>query len=524
MSQIVDIVAKPDEAFREEILKVKAARVVRSYVERVKVLKRSVDARGKRPVYRLRVEVFEKGEPLVPETPVLYKGADLPSRVIIVGMGPAGMFAALRLLEYGVKPIIIERGKDVRERRRDLRAIQQFHTVNPDSNYCFGEGGAGTYSDGKLYTRSDKRGDIKKILRVLVQHGAVEDIMVDAHPHIGSNKLPLVVQQIRETIISHGGEVHFNARVTDLILREGTVTGVEINGSGTLQGDAVILATGHSARDIYQLLQRKEILLERKDFAMGVRIEHPQSLIDEVRYHTPVRPAELPAASYSAVCQVGGRGVFSFCMCPGGIIVPASTAPEELVVNGMSLSRRDSPFANSGFVAEVKEEDLIPFQDQGILAGLAYQASLERMAFEAGGKTQVAPAQRVTDFLQGKESSSLPGTSYIPGITTAPLHALLPKAISTRLQGALKDFNRKMKGYITSEAIMVGVESRTSSPLRIPRDKITGMHLTVQGLFPSGEGAGYAGGIVSAAVDGEKSAGAVLQYLQVPGFSPSVSQ
>ncbi len=480
----------------------------------INIVKRSLDARSRIPVYRLSVDIYVNETPPDIFSPVIYTPVKPGKKVIIVGFGPAGMFAALRLIEKGIKPVVIERGRDVRARRRDLRAIQQEHTVNPDSNYCFGEGGAGTYSDGKLYTRSDKRGDIKKVLNILVQHGALKDILIDAHPHIGSNKLPKIVQTVRETVLNAGGEIHFESRVTDLIYKNGKIGGVIVNGSQEFTADAVILATGHSARDIYELLDRRGILLEAKSFAMGVRIEHPQMLIDEIRYHKNKTP-ELPAASYTMTCQIDNRGVYSFCMCPGGIIIPASTAGDELVLNGMSVSRRDSPYANSGFVVAVEKEDLIPWEKHGKFSGLEYQKFIEYRAFEAGGRTQTAPAQRVTDFLSGRLSETLPKSSYIPGMISADLHQVLTPGIAGRLAGALRVFDQKMKGYITSEAVMLATESRTSSPVRIPRDKISFMHPQAEGLFPCGEGAGYAGGIVSAAVDGENTANATAEYLRV---------
>ncbi|MDZ7763936.1 MAG: NAD(P)/FAD-dependent oxidoreductase [Melioribacteraceae bacterium] len=434
-------------------------------------------------------------------------------KVIIIGGGPAGMFAAMRLLELGITPVILERGKDVQERRRDLKAIQQDGIVNPDSNYCFGEGGAGTYSDGKLYTRSTKRGDVKRILNLLVQHGAPKEILIDAHPHIGSNKLPKVVQEIRNTILNSGGELNFNSKVTDLIITNGKILGVIINNEKEVLGDGVILATGHSARDIYYLLHKNGIQLEAKPFAMGVRIEHPQPLIDSIQYNMIKRHPNLPASSYNLACQIDERGVYSFCMCPGGIIVPASTDVNELVLNGMSVSRRDSPFANSGLVVSINENDWKTFNDQGIFAGLEYQKFIENLAFKAGGETQQAPAQRITDFVNEKTSDNLPSTSYIPGVVSKPLHELLPKNITNRLQKSLLHFDKRMKGYFTNEAQILAAETRTSSPLRIPREQITLMHPQVQGLFPSGEGAGYAGGIVSAAIDGERCADAVAIFL-----------
>jgi len=419
------------------------------------------------------------------------------------------------LIEHGIQPVIFDRGKDVRERRRDLRSIQQFGEVNPHSNYCFGEGGAGTYSDGKLYTRSHKRGDIRKALRVLVEHGAQTDILVDTHPHIGSNRLPKVVAALRETILRYGGEIHFSSHVTDIILHGDTIAGVVVNGSEEHRADAVVLATGHSARDVFEMLHRHGVEIEAKPFAMGVRVEHPQELIDEIQYRQRPREEFLPASSYKLVTQVHGRGVFSFCMCPGGLIVPAATAPGEIVVNGMSMSRRDSPFANSGIVVAVEEEDAQRYSDKGAFAGLALQQELERTIFSAGiNGSQKAPAQRMADFTEGKESTSLPDTSYIPGLHPAPLHAILPDFIASRLQRAFVDFGKKMHGYFTNEANIVATESRTSSPVRIPRNRDTFMHIRVRNLYPCGEGAGYAGGIISAALDGQNVAQAIVKNNQ----------
>jgi len=477
------------------------------------IVKRSIDARGYQPFFLLKILVTKQDE--LPQSPAIlanFSNVAKQKSVIIVGAGPAGYFAALELIELGIKPIIFDRGKDVRTRRRDLRAIQQFGEVNPHSNYCFGEGGAGTYSDGKLYTRSQKRGKISKALQLLVEHGAQSDILVDAHPHIGSNKLPKIVANIRETILKFGGEIHFNSFVTDLIVQKGKAKGVIVNDTNEHLADAVILATGHSARDIYQLLAKKGIRIEFKPFALGVRIEHPQPLIDKIQYNQKKREVNLPAASYKLVCQVNQRGVFSFCMCPGGLIVPAATAPEEIVVNGMSMSRRDSPFANSGTVIQITQKDVLPYQDQGVFAGLALQQSVEKKLFDFGDGSQKAPAQRLTDFVAEKISKDLPKTSYIPGIYAAPMHQLLPQFVFNHLQKGVQEFGRKMKGYYTNEAVVVGTESRTSAPIRIPRNKTTYMHEEVSGLFPCGEGAGFAGGIISAALDGQNVAKAVKLF------------
>ncbi|HEX9958315.1 MAG TPA: FAD-dependent oxidoreductase, partial [Fibrella sp.] len=443
--------------------------------------------------------------------------------VVIVGAGPAGLFAALRLIELGMKPIVLERGSDVRTRRRDLAAINKDHIVNPESNYCFGEGGAGTYSDGKLYTRSSKRGDIRRILEILVAHGATDQILVDAHPHIGTNKLPSVVTALRESILDAGGEVHFDTKVVDLILENGEMRGVVTADGREYTGEGVILATGHSARDMFHLLHQRDVLIEAKPFAMGVRIEHQQALIDTLQYHlgptpdraNPGRGDYLPAASYSLVTQTkfGGveRGVFSFCMCPGGFIVPSATSPGELVVNGMSPSRRDSKFANSGLVVSITDADLKPYAQHGPLAGLLLQQSVEQRACAMasgpeGSLSQRAPAQRVADFVDGRISTSLLPTSYQPGLVSVDMRDVLPAHIAQPLRQGLRDFGQKMRGYVSNDAQLIGVESRTSSPVRIPRHRDTCEHVQVRRLFPCGEGAGYAGGIVSAAMDGERCA------------------
>lgn len=494
-----------------------AAQKLRLNVEEitaVQIIRRSVDARSKHPIYRAKAIVYSHEEPTDIYSPINFSHIKNGKKVLIVGMGPAGMFAALRLIELGIQPIILERGKDVQTRRRDLREIQQFGKVNPDSNYCFGEGGAGTYSDGKLYTRSTKRGDVNRILNILVQHGSPKEILIDAHPHIGSNILPQVVSAIRKTILDCGGEIYFESRVMEFIRDENKIKGVIVNGEKEFIGDSLIVATGHSARDIYYLLDNHKIKIEAKTFAVGVRIEHPQKLIDEIQYHTTERNPNLPASSYNLTCQIEDRGVYSFCMCPGGIIIPASTGPNELVLNGMSVSRRDSPFANSGLVVSVDERDWADYKTFNVFAGLEFQKEIERIAFEAGGKTQRAPAQRITDFVKRELSKSLPDTSYIPGTISSPIHEILPVKIANGLRKSLLIFDKKMKGYFTEEAQILAAETRTSSPIRIPRDNETLMHVEVEGLFPCGEGAGYAGGIVSAAIDGERSAEAVSTFLQ----------
>lgn len=520
MPDFYDIKLQPAAIDDEDALKkalCKQTKLCENKIGEVFIRRKSIDARQS-PVYRLRVEVFAPSETPETEAPILerYQDVSQAPQVLIVGFGPAGMFCALELIELGLKPIVIERGKDVRARRRDLRAIQQFGQVNPDSNYCFGEGGAGTYSDGKLYTRSLKRGNYWKALRMLVEHGAQPEILVDAHPHIGSNKLPKVVSAMRETILRCGGEIKFGHRVVDIELDleqkkiQALVAQTE-NGEVRVRGKAYVLATGHSARDIYGLLYDKKIRIEPKPFAIGVRIEHPQPLIDKIQYRQSPRHENLPASSYKLVSQVENRGVFSFCMCPGGLVVPAATESGELVVNGMSLSRRDSPYANSGTVVAIELEDLPKGDGPAEFAGLRLQQQVEKTMYQAtaGPDTQCAPGQRLTDFVDGKLSRDLPETSYIPGLAPAPLHELLPQKIYARLQLGIKDFSRKMRGYYTQEANVIGTESRTSSPVRIPRDRKTYLHPDFTNFYPCGEGAGYAGGILSAAMDGQNVARAI---------------
>ncbi len=478
----------------------------------IKVLRKSIDARKPSIYFNYKLAVYiNEPMPVASDYTFDYKDVSKAKPIHIIGFGPAGMWAALRCLELGYKPIVLERGKNVQDRRRDLKAINRDHIVNEDSNYCFGEGGAGTYSDGKLYTRSLKRGDVRRIFESLVHHGATDEILVDAHPHIGTNKLPKIVQNIRETIIKYGGEVHFNTKVVDFKIDNNQLKSITLQNDNELEASKVILATGHSARDIYYLLDRKKIALKAKSFAMGVRVEHPQHIIDTIQYHCKgQRNEQLPAAAYSLVQQVKNRGVYSFCMCPGGFIVPAATAPGEVVVNGMSPSKRNNLYANSGIVVAINvDEDLPKFEKFGPLKGLEYQKNLERLAFTSGGRSQTAPAQRLTDFVTGTLSTDLNPTSYQPGLNTAPLHSLLPKLIGSRLRSGFKAFGEKMNGYYTAEANIVGVESRTSSPVNIPR-KDNLEHPTIKGLFPCGEGGGYAGGIVSAAMDGERCAEAAI--------------
>ncbi len=484
-------------------------------ITEIVILRKSIDARKPKIVINYKLKVYIKEKPSEKPNYIFnYKDVSKAKEIHIIGFGPAGMYAALRCIELGYKPIVLERGKKVQERRRDLKAINQDHFVDADSNYCFGEGGAGTYSDGKLYTRSLKRGDVRKIFENLVYHGATEQILIDAHPHIGTNKLPKVVENIRETILKFGGEIHFESRVVDFVLKNDKIKAIQLKNGTELPTNAVILATGHSARDIYELLHRKKIDLKAKSFAMGVRIEHPQQIIDSIQYHCSTeRDAFLPAASYSLVQQINGRGVYSFCMCPGGFIVPAATANQEIVVNGMSPSKRNNLFANSGIVVEINaEQDLKKYEQFGVLKGLQFQKDLEKLAWQAGGRTQTAPAQRLTDFVEGKLSNSLNPTSYQPGIKSAPLHSLLPKLIGSRLRKGFKAFGNKMNGFYTEQANVIGVESRTSSPVNIPRNENL-EHIRIKGLFPCGEGGGYAGGIISAAMDGERCAEAAIKSL-----------
>jgi len=532
MKQELNIVVSPEEADDDLAIKKRIGsqfQIDIAEISAFKIVKRSIDARSRNIKINLKIDVYINEVPPAPRSyKINYPNVAGKKTVIVVGAGPAGLFAALQLIEKGWKPIVIERGKNVKERRRDLAAINKEHVVNPHSNYCFGEGGAGTYSDGKLYTRSTKRGDITKILETFIAHGADENILIEAHPHIGTNKLPKIIEAMRQTIIDNGGEVHFNTHVIDFVIKNNAIKGIicnEVISSTTVEfiADSLILATGHSARDIFELLHKKNILIEGKTFAMGVRVEHPQALIDAVQYHLaptlkgdtqqpPLgRGAYLPASSYSLVHQAMGRGVYSFCMCPGGIIAPCATAQQEVVTNGWSPSKRNNPYANSGIVVTTEPEDLIAYQQHGALAGLRYQQALEKMAWEAGGRTQAAPAQRLLDFVNNKVSATLPDCSYQPGITSAPLQTLLPPAIGKRLQIGFKEFGKKMRGYLTNEAVIVGVESRTSSPVRIPRDNETLQHPQIKGLYPCGEGAGYAGGIVSAAIDGQKCADAIVE-------------
>lgn len=519
MQHDIELWLTPEQTFNDLSLQIAVAQALQVGVvsiSHIKLLKRAIDGRSRMPKYWLRLRVWINETPL-PESPIdiAYQYVANRPSVVIIGAGPAGLFAALRLIELGIKPIVLERGKTVRDRRRDLAAINKQHIVNPNSNYCFGEGGAGTYSDGKLYTRSNKRGNIQKVLDTFVYHGANENILVETHPHIGTNKLPQIIEAMRQTILQSGGEIHFNTRLTDLVIKNNAIKGIVTDTGDVIDANQVILATGHSSRDIFELLHQKGIFIEPKTFAIGVRVEHQQQLIDQLQYKCDLRGDYLPPAAYSWVEQAGGRGVYSFCMCPGGIIAPCATAAGEIVTNGWSPSRRNNPFANSGIVVSIETEDLKPFAQYGALAGIKLQASIEQNAWAAGGKTQTAPAQRLMDFLNNKQSSSLPACSYVPGITSVMLkNEVLPPYIWQRLQQGFKQYGQKAKPYLTNEAVVVGVESRTSSPIRIPRDNKTMQHVQISGLYPIGEGAGYAGGIVSAAMDGIRCANCIAEVVK----------
>jgi len=485
-----------------------------SAISELRIIKKSVDARKKNIRVNLTVEIFSENDSAVPEISP-YKPVDVSGKqeVIIVGAGPAGLFAALRLTELGLKPVIIERGKDVSTRKVDIARISREQLVDSDSNYCFGEGGAGTYSDGKLYTRSKKRGDNIRILELLCLHGANKNILYEAHPHLGTDKLPRIISEIRKSIIVAGGLFLLEKKVTDFIIEGNAVKGVITSDNAKYLSPYIILATGHSARDIYEICNNRGVELQMKPFAMGVRVEHPQELIDKIQYHGNSRGEFLPASSYNLAKQIDGRGVYSFCMCPGGFIVPSATSQEEVVVNGMSPSERNSPYANSGIVVEIKPEDLAKYSSSGVMAGIEFQKELEREAWKNGGHTQKAPAQRLADFVAGESSGSLPKTSYFPGVTSSPLHSWLPKSLGRRLRDGFRLFGHLMNGYLTNEAVVLGVESRTSSPVRIPRDPDTLQHIKISGLYPCGEGSGYAGGIVSSAVDGMRAAEAIARIV-----------
>ncbi len=516
MTKTVTLSLSPKQAADEKYylpIAARAAGTAPETIALVRILKRTVDARSRTPKVNLTLELYPEGEPLPPPVHFDWPEVSACPEVIVAGSGPAGLFAALRLIEEGFCPIVLERGREVSDRKRDIARLNRNESLDPDSNYAFGEGGAGTFSDGKLFTRSKKRGDCDKILRTLVYHGADPAILYEAHPHIGTDKLPGIITAIRKTIRSCGGEILFGRRVTDILLRGNKITGV-CCGDERFEGAATILATGHSARDIYETLHRKGIALEAKPFAMGVRVEHPQELIDTIQYHDLRYREYLPAASYSLVAQVGGRGVYSFCMCPGGFIVPALTSPTESVVNGMSPSLRNSPWANSGIVVEVRLSDFEHLKAAyGPLAGMRFQQILEERARTESGPFQSAPAQRLTDFVTGRGSATLPRTSYLPGTVPSRMDRWIPSFIGETLREGFRIFGRRLHGFLSDEAQILGVESRTSTPVRIPRDASTLMHPCIEALFPAGEGAGYAGGIVSSAVDGERVASAVASYL-----------
>lgn len=526
MQQKISLKVLPSEAADESVIKRIISRtsgIKENQISGYYILKSSIDARGKPIWINLTVNAFIN-EPFHKREAVQFNFKDVSKaikKVVIVGAGPCGLFAALQLIEQGIKPVILERGKDVRARRRDLALLNKEGIIDPESNYCFGEGGAGTYSDGKLYTRSNKRGNIGRILQLFVHFGAEENILYDAHPHIGTNKLPQIITAMRKTITECGGEYLFGKKVDDLIISKERIKAVKTADGNLFEADAFILATGHSARDIFLLLDKKKILIEAKPFAMGIRIEHPQNLIDNIQYHSNNKGEYLPPSSYSLVEQVNGKGVFSFCMCPGGIIAPAATNNNEIVVNGWSPSKRNNPFANSGIVVPVEVQDVIKtignkqlaIGKNSSLLLMEFQKVIEQKAFTEGGGKFVAPGQRMVDFVQNKISTSLPVCSYLPGIHSTDIKNILPTFITDRLQSAFRSFGKKINGYFTNEAVLVATESRTSSPVRIPRDNLTLSHPQIKNLYPAGEGAGYAGGIVSAAMDGERIAGRLANVL-----------
>jgi uncharacterized protein len=513
----ITLILTPEQAHTEALylpVAADALKVAVQDISAVRITRKSVDARNRQIKINLSLEVYLGEEPSSPlVNSFRYGNVENKPEVIIVGAGPAGLFAALRLIELGIRPVILERGKTVGERKRDIDLLESNHILNPESNYCFGEGGAGTFSDGKLYTRSKKRGDNDRILEIFYAHGASESILYETHPHIGSDKLPGVIANIRKTILDSGGIIQFNTRVTDLMISDSTISGLITDKGEKIKGTAYLFTTGHSARDVYYFFNSRGIQIETKPFAMGVRVEHQQELIDSIQYHRR-KDKYLPAASYSLVDQVNHRGVYSFCMCPGGQIVPSATAEQEIVVNGMSLSKRNSPYANSGIVVQVIPEDFGMYQNHGGLAGLRLQELYEQKAFRQTQNGQKAPAQRLADFIRNRESQNLPPCSYLPGTVASPMHEWLPDFVKRNLQEGFRKFDAKMRGFITNDAVILGVESRTSSPVRIPRDPETGSHIRLQNMFSAGEGAGYAGGIVSSAVDGENIAALCTAYLK----------
>jgi len=517
MGKQIQLNLAPQASSDEDSIKKASAAVAgidQSEIRSVRILKRSVDARQKNIRVNLSVEIITEDESSIQAIdPFRPLNVSRNKEIIIVGAGPAGLFAALRFIELGLRPVIIERGRDVSARKKDIAKISRENIVDPDSNYCFGEGGAGTYSDGKLYTRSKKRGDNLRVLELLCHHGANKNILYEAHPHLGTDKLPGIISNIRKSILEAGGIFLLEKKVTDILIEGDNIKGVVTTGNEKFLSPYVILATGHSARDIYDLCLLRGIDLQMKSFAVGVRVEHPQSLIDRIQYHGSERGPYLPAASYNLAKQVDGRGVYSFCMCPGGFIVPSATSQEEVVVNGMSPSGRNSPYANSGIVVEIRPEDLVKYSSSGILAGLEFQKEIEHEAWINGGRTQSAPAQRLEDFVSGRISGSLPKVSYFPGVTSSPLHSWLPENVGKRLQEGFRLFGKVMNGFLTNDAVILGVESRTSSPLRIPRDPDKLNHIRIRGLYPGGEGSGYSGGIVSSAVDGMNIADAISKEI-----------
>lgn len=515
MSQIIQIQLKPEDVHEEQIIRKLLAEKLQLISTEFDFVwhKRSIDARNRNIKINATFEIFFKHEIRI-KKPILWTEQQVSEapEIVIIGAGPAGLFAALRAIELGLKPIIYERGKDVRSRRRDLAKLNKESNVNPESNYCFGEGGAGTYSDGKLYTRSKKRGDVLKALHGFVKFGASEDILVDAHPHIGTNKLPQIIVNIREQIIAYGGEVHFESKLTDIEVEQNEIKGVIINDSLKKCCKYLVLATGHSARDIFYLLHRKGIEIQAKSFALGVRIEHKQELIDQIQYHGRLNDEHLPPAAYSLVTQIDGKGVYSFCMCPGGIIAPCATEKNEVVTNGWSPSKRNNPYSNSGMVVSLDPSDFKGHESNPFVC-LEFQQQVEQACWEAGGKTQKVPAQRLKDFINGKVSDTIPRSSYLPGVVSSDLNKILPSMIAKRLKTAFVDFGKKMNGFMTNDAVLHAPESRTSSPVQIPRNPKTFEHVQIKGLYPCAEGAGYAGGIVSAAIDGMNCVEAISEKL-----------
>lgn len=521
MHKEIQLILTPEQAEKPDLLSKQVAdklEISPSRITQQRITKKSIDARSFQPKVNVTVEVYyDEPAPVLVKPTFNYQAVGSKTPILIIGAGPAGLFAALRLIEAGYKPVILERGKDAHQRKVDIAQLNRNKGLDTESNYCFGEGGAGTFSDGKLYTRSKKKGNAQEILDIFHFHGADENILYEAHPHIGSDKLPIVIENISKTISNCGGEIHFEQRLTEILLDGKQVVGCKTASGYEFKATALILATGHSAHDIYEMLHSQGIALEEKGFAMGVRVEHPQELIDSIQYHCEKRSEYLPSATYNLVEQVNERGVYSFCMCPGGFIVPASSGKNEIVVNGMSASQRNSPFANSGIVVEIRPEDIpAEFKEYGVLAGLKFQQYVEQLAYKNnGGLGQVAPAQRLGDFVAGRVSADLPECSYLPGLISSPMHFWLPENISKRLREGFKKFDRKMRGYLTNEAVVVGVESRSSAAVRIPRNTETGEHPEISGLFPAGEGSGYSGGITSSAIDGQNAAEKVIQKLGI---------